>query len=42
MPSMLSTANDLVNGDKVVEQQIGAFGEIAVPYVLDSTPMSYL
>ncbi len=38
VPTMLSTANDLVNGDKVVEQQIGAFGEVAVPYILDSTP----
>ena len=41
MPIMLATANDLVNGDRVVEQQIGAFGEVAVPYILDSTPMSY-
>ncbi len=38
VPIILSTANDLVNGDKVVEQQIGAFGEVAVPYILDSTP----
>ena len=33
-----STANDLVSGDKVVRQQIGAFGEVAAPCILDSTP----
>ena len=38
MPITLSTANDLVNGDKVIRQQIGAFNEVAEPYVLASTP----
>ena len=30
--------NDLVNGDKTVPQQIGELGEVAAPYVLDSSP----
>ncbi len=34
----LSTANDLVNGDKTVPQQIGELGEVAEPYVLDMYP----
>ncbi len=34
----LSTASDLVNGDKTVPQQIGELGEVAEPYVLDSYP----
>ena len=38
MPILLATANDLVQGDKVVSQQIGELGEVAEPYVLDSTP----
>ena len=38
MPILLATANDLVHGDKVVSQQIGELGEVAEPYVLDSTP----
>ena len=38
MPITLPTANDLVNGDKVVRQQIAEFGEVAEPYILDSTP----
>ena len=38
MPINPSTANNHVNGDKVVRQQIGEFGEIAEPYILDSTP----
>jgi hypothetical protein len=38
MPILLATANDLVQGDKVVAQQIGELGEVAEPYVLDSTP----
>ena len=37
-PFVLSTANDLVNGDKTVPQQIGELGEVAEPYVLDSSP----
>ena len=40
VPITLSTANDLVNGDLVVRQQIGEFEEVAEPYFLDSTPMS--
>ena len=35
---LLATANDLVSGDKVLPQQIGELGEVAEPYVLDSTP----
>ena len=38
MPITLSTANDLVNGDMVVRQQIGELNEIAEPYILDSSP----
>ncbi len=38
MPITLSTANDLVNGDMVVRQQIGEFNEVAEPNLLDSTP----
>ena len=38
MPILLATASDLVNGDKVAPQQIGELGEVAEPYVLDSTP----
>ena len=38
VPITLSTANDLVNGDQVVRQQIGEFEEVAEPYILDSTP----
>ena len=38
VPITLSTANDLVNGDLVVRQQIGEFEEVAEPYILDSTP----
>ena len=34
----LSAASDLVNGDKTVPQQIGELGEVAEPYVLDSSP----
>ena len=35
---MLATANDLVNGDKAIQQQIGELGEVAEPYGLDSSP----
>ena len=28
----------MVNGDKIVPQQIGELSEVAEPYVLDSTP----
>ena len=38
IPIQLATANDLVNGDKVAQQQIGELGEVVEPYVLDSTP----
>ena len=38
VPILLATANDLVNGDKIAPQQIGELGEVAEPYVLDSTP----
>ena len=38
MPITLSTANDLVNGDLVVRQQIGELNEIAEPYILDCSP----
>ena len=38
VPIALSTANDLVNGDMVVRQQIKEFNEVAEPYILDSTP----
>ena len=38
IPILLATANNSVNGDKVVQQQIGKLGEAAEPYVLDSTP----
>ena len=38
MPILLATANGLVDGDKVVSQQIGELLEVAEPYVLDSTP----
>ena len=38
IPILLATANNLVNGEKVVQQQIGELGETAEPYVLDSTP----
>ena len=38
VPVTLSTANDLVNGDLVVRQHIAEFGEVAEPYILDSTP----
>ena len=41
VPITLSTANDLANGDQVVRQQIGELGEIAEPYLLESTPTSY-
>ncbi len=34
----LSTANDLVHGDKTVAQQIGELGEVAEPHVLDRSP----
>ena len=37
-PILLATANGLVDGGKVVPQQIGEFFEEAEPYVLDSTP----
>ena len=37
-PIYRSTANDLVNGDKTVPQQIGELGEVAEPYVLDISP----
>ncbi len=29
VPMLLATANALVNGDKVVQQQIGELGEVA-------------
>ncbi len=35
---IFSTASDLVRGDKTVPQQIGELGEVAEPYVLDSSP----
>ena len=38
VPITLSTANDLVNGNLAVRQQIGEFNEVAEPYLLDSTP----
>ncbi len=38
VPITLSTANDLVNGDMVVRQQVLEFDEVAEPYILDSTP----
>ncbi len=38
MPILLATTNGLVDGDKVVSQQIGELLEVAEPYVLDSTP----
>ncbi len=38
VPIALSTANDLVNGEMVVRQQIMEFKEVAEPYILDSTP----
>ncbi len=38
MPIRLSTANDLVLGEQVVDQQIGLLGEVAVPYVLAASP----
>ena len=38
VPITLSTANDLVNGDMVVRQQIMEFGEVSEPYILDATP----
>ena len=38
VPILLATANDLVSGDKIAPQQIGKLGEVAEPYVLDSTP----
>ena len=38
VPIILATANDLVSGDKIAPQQIGELGEVAEPYVLDSTP----
>ncbi len=34
----LSAASDLFNGDRTVPQQIGELGEVAEPYVLDSSP----
>ncbi len=37
-PILLATANGLVDGDKVVSQQIGELRKVAEPYVLDSTP----
>ena len=40
MPITFSTANNLVNGDQVVRQQVGEFSEIAEPYILDATLMS--
>ncbi len=38
VPIQFATANDFVNGDKVVQQQIGELVEVAEAYVLDSTP----
>ncbi len=38
MPVLPATANDLVHGDNVVSQQLWELGEVAEPYVLDSTP----
>ncbi len=38
VPIILATANGLSSGDKVVQQQIGELGEVAEPYILDSTP----
>ena len=38
MPMLLATANDLAQGDKVVSQQVGEFGDVEELYVLDSTP----
>ena len=38
IPILHATANDLVDGDKVVQQQVGELGEVAEPYVLDSSP----
>ena len=38
MPITLSTANDLVDGNFIVKQQIGVFHEVAEPYILDSPP----
>ncbi len=38
IPILLANANDLVNGDKAIQQQIGELGEVAEPYVLDSSP----
>ncbi len=38
MPMLFATANGLVDGDKVVSQQIGELLEVAEPFVLDSTP----
>jgi hypothetical protein len=40
VPITLPTANDLVNGNHVIRQQLGEFGEVATPYLLDSTPTS--
>ena len=37
VPILLATANDLVSGDKIAPQQIMELGEVAEPYVLDST-----
>ena len=42
MPITLSTANNLVDGDLVVRQQIGEFSEIAEPYLLDVSTVSQL
>ena len=37
-PIILATANGLSSGEKIVQQQIGELGEVAEPYILDSTP----
>ena len=34
----LATANDLAYGTQIVRQQIGEFGEVAEPYILDCSP----
>ncbi len=38
IPIVLATANGLSNGYKAIRQQIGELGEVAEPYILESTP----
>ena len=38
IPIYLSTANDLVNSDKIAPQQTGELGEVAEPCVLAHSP----